>query len=161
VDAAPGFVAWLERADREVGPWELAEYERSAEGDATVALDRGIEPGRRYWYRLLVTDRGTTRVLGAPLEVLAPVERFALLSRGPNPAAGAIEVEFRLPRAAEIGLEVFDPQGRRVATLASGAWSPGSHRATWAAAGRAAPGLYLVRFRYPGGHAQCRVVLVR
>jgi len=160
-DAAPGFLAWLERADREAGPWALAECERSTEGDMTVDLDRAIEPGRRYWYRLLVTDRGTTRVLGAPLEVVAPLERFALVSRGPNPAAGAIDVEFRLPHAAEISLDVFDPQGRRVATLASGAWSPGSHRATWAAASRAAPGLYLVRFRYPGGQAQCRVVLVR
>jgi hypothetical protein len=83
------------------------------------------------------------------------------VSKGSNPAAGAIDVEFRLAHAAQISLEVFDPQGRRIATLASGAWGAGNHRATWTGAGSVAPGLYLVRFRYPGGEAQRRVVLVR
>src|SRR5204863_428801 len=83
-------------------------------------IDHRVEPGRHYWYRLLVTDRGVTRVLGSPIQVTTPAARFALGSTGPNPAHGSIDVEFQLPRPADIALDLFDPQGRRVATLDRG-----------------------------------------
>ena len=160
-DAAPGFVAWLERADAADGPWAKVECERASDGAVTVEHDRTAEPARSYWYRLVATDRGLTRALGEPIRVeTAPPTRFALLGTGPNPSPGAVEATFQLPHTAEITLEVFDAQGRRVATLAHGSWPAGIHRANWAGA-RPASGIYVVRYRHPGGEDLRRVAIVR
>ncbi len=160
-DAAPGFVAWLERAEAADGPWVKAECERASDGEVTVEYDRSTAPARSYWYRLVATDRGVTRALGEPIHVdTAPPQRFALLGTGPNPAPGAFEATFQLAHAADITLELFDAQGRRVATLARGAWPAGIHHASWAAT-HAASGLYLVRYRHPAGEDLRRIALVR
>ena len=160
-DAAPGFVAWLERAEAADGPWATVECERVSDGDLTVEYDRTAAPARSYWYRLVATDRGLTRALGEPIRAeTAPPTRFALLGTGPNPSRGAVEASFQLVHAAEITVEVFDAQGRRVATLASGSWPAGVHRATWAGA-RPASGIYLVRYRHPGGEDLRRIAVVR
>src|SRR5205814_5703429 len=68
-DAAPGFVAWIERANAAPGPWSKVEGDPVAEGDAAVEHDRTTEPARSYWYRVVATDRGTTRALGDPVRV--------------------------------------------------------------------------------------------
>lgn len=161
-DAAPGFTAWLERADRAEGPWSRVDCERSVDGAVTVDLDRTVAPAKRYWYRLLATDRAVTRSLGAPIEAAAePPERFALSMAGPNPSPSTVEVEFALATAANIALDVFDPQGRHVVTLARGQWPAGVHRASWSDAGRAPAGLYFLRYRHPAGQEQRRILLVR
>jgi hypothetical protein len=160
-DAAPGFVAWLERADAENGPWAKVDCVRASDGDVTVEYDRTAAPARSYWYRLVGTDRGITQALGEPIQVeTAPPTRFALLGTGPNPSRGAVEATFQLAHAAEITLELFDAQGRRVATLARGSWPAGIHRANWAGA-QPASGLYLVRYRHPGGEDLRRIAIVR
>jgi hypothetical protein len=160
-DTAPGFVAWIERADNATGPWSKVEGEPAAEGDAAVEHDRTTEPARSYWYRVVAIDRGTTRALGDPLRVETnPPQTFALLNTGPNPSSGAVEATFQLAHAAEITLELFDAQGRRVATLAHGTWPAGIHRANWAGA-RPASGLYLARYRHPGGEDLRRIAIVR
>lgn len=161
-DAAPGFAAWIERATDTTGPWAAVPCERAIEGEVTVEFDRSAEPARTYWYRLVVTDRGVTRALGDPVRVeTAPPQRFALLASGPNPSPGTLEAAFQLAHAADITLEVFDAQGRRVASLAKGTWPAGIHRATWHE-GRTAPaGLYLLRYRHPAGEASRRILIVR
>jgi hypothetical protein len=160
-DAAPGFVAWLERAEAATGPWARVECERASDGDLTVEYDRTAAPARSYWYRLVATDRGVTRALGELIRVeTAPPTRFALLGTGPNPSPGAFEATFQLAHAADITLEFFDAQGRRVATIARGKWPAGIHRANWGGA-KASPGVYLVRYRHPGGEDLRRIAVVR
>ena len=160
-DTAPGFAAWLERAEAAGGPWAKVDGERASDGDVTVEYDRTAAPARSYWYRLVATDRGLTRVLGEPIRIeTAPPTRFALLGTGPNPSPGTVEATFQLAHAAEITVELFDAQGRRVATLAQGSWPAGVHRATWSGA-RPAPGVYLVRYRHPGGEDLSRIAVVR
>jgi hypothetical protein len=160
-DAAPGFVAWIERAEAAGGPWAKVYCERASDGEVTVEYDRTTAPARSYWYRLVATDRGLTRALAEPIQVwTAPPTRFALLGTGPNPSPGAVEATFQLAHPAEITLELFDAQGRRVATLARGTWSAGIHRANWAGA-RPASGVYLVRYRHPGGEDLRRIAIVR
>ena len=137
------------------------ESERASEGVVTVEYDRSAAPARSYWYRLVATDRGLTRALGEPIRVeTAPPTRFALLGTGPNPSPGAVEATFQLAHAADITVELFDAQGRRVATLASGSWPAGIHRAKWGAT-QAASGVYLIRVRHPGGEAVRRIAVVR
>jgi hypothetical protein len=161
-DAAPGFAAWIERATDTTGPWAAVPCERATDGDVTVEFDRSAEPSSVYWYRLVVSDRGVTRALGDPVRVeTAPPQRFALLASGPNPSPGTHEAAFQLAHAADITLEVFDAQGRRVASLAKGTWPAGIHRATWHEGRTAAAGLYLLRYRHPGGEARRRILIVR
>jgi hypothetical protein len=160
-DTAPGFVAWVERADDATGPWSKLEGEPLAEGDATVEHDRSTEPARSYWYRVVATDRGTTRALADPLRVETnPPQTFALLSTGRNPSPGALEATFQLAHAADITLELFDTQGRRVATLAHGTWPAGIHKASLVG-GQPASGAYFIRYRHPQGEDLRRIAIVR
>jgi hypothetical protein len=49
----------------------------------------------------------------------------------PNPFNPVTEIEFGLPSAQTIALEVYDVSGRLVSTLASGTYSAGYHSAVW------------------------------
>lgn len=64
----------------------------------------------------------------------------------PNPARGPVRIGYRVAAAGAVRVDVFDVQGRRVATLVDGPSAPGDHVATWVPAGVAA-GLYVVRMR--------------
>jgi YVTN family beta-propeller protein len=86
---------------------------------------------------------GATDVQGAPAVLtFAPI--------WPNPARTEAVMRFGLPTATAVKLEVFDLQGRRVRTLASGMQAAGWHEQRWT--GRTdggttiGPGLYFVRF---------------
>jgi len=160
-DAAPAFVAWLERAEAADGPWVRVEGEQTIDGDITVEYDRTTAPARAYWYRLIATDRGLTRALGGPIRVETPApSRFALLGTGPNPSPGILEATYQLAVAADITLELFDALGRRVAILASGVWPAGIHKANWLGQGYAS-GVYLLRYRHPRGEDLRRIAIVR
>ncbi|MEZ4651530.1 MAG: FlgD immunoglobulin-like domain containing protein [Candidatus Eisenbacteria bacterium] len=75
----------------------------------------------------------------------------------PNPATGPVTLAFTLPDRARVALEVFDVQGRRVATPLRAEVEAGEHSALWNgrdASGRpVADGRYYVRLRAhgPGG----------
>lgn len=61
-------------------------------------------------------------------------------------------------------VEVFDVAGRRVATLARGAFKAGRHTLSWDGAtdgGSAGAGLYFVRARWEGFEAVRRIVRAR
>lgn len=84
----------------------------------------------------------------------------------PNPLTSGAQVRFDLARGADITLEVFDLSGRRVRTLARGAYPAGVHQRRWDARrddGTAAgAGLYFIRMTGPGMPAQtARAVVVR
>jgi probable HAF family extracellular repeat protein len=86
----------------------------------------------------------------------------------PNPSTGAAEIAFTLSARAADGdsrLEIFDAQGRRVATLARGSLGAGSHDARWdgrEAGGAGAPaGLYVARLTTCEGSLSRRLLLAR
>ncbi len=80
----------------------------------------------------------------------------------PDPASGPVRIAFTLARPGDTRLEVLDVQGRRVRTLAAGAYPAGRAMRGWDGrdeAGHAAPaGVYLVRLRTPGAVRVRRVV---
>lgn len=77
----------------------------------------------------------------------------------PNPTTRNTQVVFTLARASEVALGVFDLMGRRVATQEIGLLPAGAHTQPWAA-GKARPGLYLVRLLVNGQPAATRQVVV-
>jgi hypothetical protein len=89
------------------------------------------------------------------LEVPGPaVTAAVMLSASPNPAPGRTTLAFRLPESGAGELAILDAAGRRVRSLARGAFSSGDHREAWDGrdeGGRAvAAGLYFAQLRVDG-----------
>jgi hypothetical protein len=69
---------------------------------------------------------------------------FALSQNFPNPFNPSTTVEFSLPRAAAVTVDVFNVLGEKVATLVAGQFPAGRHRTVWNASGSAS-GMYIYR----------------
>jgi endonuclease/exonuclease/phosphatase family metal-dependent hydrolase len=83
----------------------------------------------------------------------------------PNPMQGTPgTIRMDLSRHAEVRLEVFDLNGRRVSALASGAFAPGRYAFQWngrdAHGGTLGSGLYFVRLSGAGLAAQTRRIAI-
>lgn len=158
----------VERAPAVAGPWNPVPVELRQDGATTLALDTGAEPGVTQHYHLRVTDRGgEVFVLGlvSAQRAAAAISGVALGVPTPNPARGAMTVEFRLPSAQEITLSVHDVSGRTVRTLVAGRVATGAHVQQWDARtdrGDSAPaGVYFVRLQSAAGTKTQRVTLLR
>jgi len=96
----------------------------------------------------------------APAEV-TPAAIALSVTRASN---GAIDFAFELPHAGPVRLGLFDLSGRRLTTLADGAFEAGRHEVAWnrvAADGRHTPaGVYWARIESDGESAVRRVTLV-
>jgi hypothetical protein len=92
------------------------------------------------------------------------ITEFALAPVRPNPARGAGQVTFDLPREAHVRLTVHDVQGRQVAVLAEGRLGAGRHTATWKGTGggaRLGAGMYFVRLEADGRRFVRRMAYTR
>lgn len=91
--------------------------------------------------------------------------RFFLRTVGANPARGAIELAFALPRDGHARLRVYDVAGRLVRTLADGPLTGGEGRRLWDGRdddGRPlGGGLYFGRLESADGVATAKLTLVR
>lgn len=89
---------------------------------------------------------------------------FALHQNQPNPFARTTTIRFDLATESEVRLALFDAQGRRVRTLASGTRPAGFHTLEWDRrddAGREVEaGVYLYRLEAGAFRAQRKVVLL-
>jgi hypothetical protein len=120
---------------------------------------------------------GNPRILGAEVDMGAyefvgpvavgglPRGRVELLRAvRPNPTRGQVTVTFELTRSSEIGLAIFDVQGRLVRRLVAGRHAPGVHHATWDGTGlhgRVAGGVYFVRILAGDVTESRRLVVLR
>ena len=83
----------------------------------------------------------------------------------PNPAAGVTTFAWMLPRAGHARLEVLDLAGRRVATLADGAYGASRYVRGWDlrddSGRRVTPGVYFARLVTADGARERRLVVLR
>lgn len=90
---------------------------------------------------------------------------LALWQNQPNPFRASTVIRYRLPSAAPVTLEVFDPRGERVATLVQEEQAPGLHTVGFTPANLAsthrslASGVYFYRLR-AGSFTSTRRMLV-
>ena len=73
-------------------------------------------------------------------------EQFVLEQNYPNPFNPVTTIQYRVPVAADVEVQVFNVLGQRVATLASGYHTPGQHHISFDAS-RLASGLYFYTLR--------------
>jgi hypothetical protein len=94
--------------------------------------------------------RETAVAIGEPETAPAPA---ALLRAAPNPAAGPVELSYRVPADGWVKLEVFDVRGRQIRTLVDRNLRNGEHRFVWDGTNqvgdRVSPGSYWVRLSAP------------
>ncbi len=77
-------------------------------------------------------------------EAVSKSSTTSVLSNTPNPFNATTSIMFNLTEETEVKLEVYDLLGRRVATLADGAYNAGEHSVTWDASDYSS-GVYFYR----------------
>jgi hypothetical protein len=98
------------------------------------------------------------------VEVEAPVARkvngISLSQNIPNPFGKGTRIAFSLPKSGSVDMAVYDIAGRKVATLAQGTMSAGSHEVSWNGA-KAPAGVYFYRLSFEGKTLTNRMVVVK
>ena len=186
-------LAWLGSC-RRVSPEELdlvrAEHSEAGsvlpaddgEADLNVTLGPGedlvltydvpaVQPDQARDFFLVVRGRqeesgGAAVALNAAASARAAVlpVSFALHQNRPNPFSGTTTVRFDLPVASRVEVSIFDLQGRRVRTLASGEFAAGFQSVVWDrrddAGNSLRPSVYLCRLVAGTFRAQRTMVLL-
>jgi hypothetical protein len=148
--------------------------------DSMVVLTAAAESGWQFegWSGDLTTKDNPVRVqLAGAFNVTArfvPVSAAAapaslvtelvLAAVAPNPTRGPAGVDFGLPEATGVSLDVLDIQGRQVATLIDGTLPAGRHHAEWngrTTTGERPAGVFFMRLVTPQGTLTRRFVLTR
>jgi len=93
--------------------------------------DSEIDPGERYRYRIEYVDAGGRHILFESEYVGIPALPLTLFQNQPNPFNPSTTIRYYLPEACRVKLDVFDVQGRLIATLADGQQKKGSHAVEW------------------------------
>jgi hypothetical protein len=90
--------------------------------------------------------------------------RFALLQNRPNPFTQNTTIQFDLPQTAQVSLDIFDPQGRRIVALVNRQYDPGRWTIGWnhrdGNGSAVKPGVYLYRINAGRFRAEKKLVLL-
>lgn len=86
--------------------------------------------------------------------------QLSLAQNYPNPFNPSTTIQFDLPMAGDVSLDVVDVLGRRVATLVNGSMGAGRHTVTFDAR-NVASGIYLYRLQAGGTQLTRRMMLIK
>lgn len=148
VDA--GIEFFVSRSENGADFIELDKSRLARDGLRFTYMDSGVEPGKRYVYKVEYTLDGKSRLLFISEEIRMPAALLALEQNHPNPFNPSTTISFSLTDECVVRLEVYDVSGRLVAKLVDGArLSAGPHDVAWNGrdvSGRAAAsGIYAYR----------------
>lgn len=146
------------------GPASLAH-----ETASTGWLDSPADPAGVY-YRLTAVDHAGNESDATDATAVTGVEgrgtptAHVLRPGRPNPFRARTTIRFEIPVESNVALEVFDPRGQLVRTLARGPLSAGSHEVIWDgrtdAGHHVPPGVYFCRMVTPGFSATRKMIKV-
>jgi len=132
----------------------------------TYQATSSASPDSNSWFLLVAhTGAGTFSARRTPPTQSNPLPvQFALHQNQPNPFVTATGIQFDMPSGGLVRLEVFDSQGRRVATLASQYFPAGYHTVSWnpasSSGGHLGPGVYFYRLQAGTFRDQRKMVLL-
>jgi hypothetical protein len=128
-------------------------------------VDGEIDPGETYRYRVDYVDAGNRHVLFESEYIEIPALPLTLFQNRPNPFNPSTTIRYYLPEACLAKLDLFDAQGRRIATLVETEQEKGSHTVEWRAmddSGRAvSSGIYFYRLTAGKRTLSRKLVLLR
>ncbi len=87
-------------------------------------------------------------------------ETYSLSQNYPNPFNPTTEINFRLPEASDVRLEIFNIMGQKVATLVNRRLEAGEYSFVWDGS-EVASGVYLYRFQADDFSATKKMVLMK
>lgn len=90
-------------------------------------------------------------------DIVVP-SHFALIQNYPNPFNASTNIQYSLPSASHVTIDIYDILGRRVVTLAQGLQQPGYHQVMWHASDHSS-GLYFYRI-LAGEYAETRKMVL-
>jgi hypothetical protein len=138
---------------------------RMLPGGAAEHIDRDIEPGASYLYRVALVDEAGREAISAPVRVTVAVSALFLFQNHPNPFNPATTIEYALPTAGAVELSIYDARGGLVVTLENGAKPAGRHTAVWRgrdASGRVVrSGVYFCRLAAGGRVLTRKIVFLK
>lgn len=169
----PGWLALSEVAGDQVVVALIATDASQAGTSLPLSLRLRLRPGAEHGGEVIAREADVSSADGVALQtsiegtgaVVDPGAAIALSAVHPNPGAGPMRFTLTLPRGSDVDLAIYDPAGRRVASVHRGALAPGVHPFTWD--GRtdrgesARDGIYFVRLRAGGTELARKAVLVR
>ena len=166
-DLADVGVVTLQRAPAVDGPWGPISTDVQSLGEVTVALDRNVEEGQTYFYRLRVMYRsGEFENFGltSASRLGRMVGDLYLGSPVPNPANHGTSFSFRIARPEFVRIQVLDASGRIVRSLQNAMMPAGEHSRFWdtkdEGGGSVSPGLYFINLRTSDGLKTQRVAVM-
>ncbi|HYR52434.1 MAG TPA: metallophosphoesterase [Candidatus Dormibacteraeota bacterium] len=129
-------------------------------------LDRAVEPGRTYYYKLAALETtGHETFVGSVQATAGGPVLLRVRKPKPNPFDRNAELSFSLPRASSVRLTISDVHGRKVRELVSMALGAGEHSARWDGKDdrgrRAATGIYFATLDAGGTIVRTRLALLR
>lgn len=143
--------------------------------------DVGLVNGLTYWYRIAAVDVRGNQTLHGPIRIEFNNDQTVLVSNGilpetlqlqdnyPNPFNPETTIRFDLPAnsdgAYEVQLTIFDITGRKVKSLVSGKYAPGSYALHWDATNdrgdKVPSGIYIYSMRTAGQYFAKRMTFVQ
>lgn len=102
-------------------------------------------------------------LLDVALSTAAPSQFAAYAYPNPAPRGAPITLDYTLPQAGVLQLDVFDVQGRRIRTLINESMPAGNGKRTWLGDNRfkqtLAPGLYVLVYTFAGETRTAKIVI--
>jgi hypothetical protein len=134
-------------------------------GSSYTFIDRSVEPGSAYRYRVDVSDDGGRKVLFETPEIEVPATELSLDQNYPNPFNPETTIRFTLPEPTSVTLVVYDVTGRLVVTLIDSKMERGVHTERWDGkdthGNSVSSGVYFFRLRAGKMELSRRMVLLR
>jgi len=141
-------------------------------GNATVLhtytyVDRGVDPGKSYYYKLAEVDyRGRVRFHGPISVASGPVPLvYELQQNYPNPFNPETTIRFQVRSAGRVWIGIYNAAGQLVRQLADETVNAGSHTVVWNGKSDAgellSSGTYFCVMRVNGVEMSKKILLTR
>jgi hypothetical protein len=126
--------------------------------------DPTAEPGKTYWYRVLIVDEGQP-VASFETSITTPPLALALHQNYPNPFNPGTTIDFALDEDGPVSLRVYDVSGRLVRTLVDGSRPAAAYAEQWDGrddhGNEVASGVYVYRLTSASKSLTKKMVLLR
>jgi hypothetical protein len=158
----------VQRANTPDGPYADRTESPLRPNTSMLFEDFNVEPGRTYWYRLVLLEADGIETMSSPIRVTVAgaspgVTELSIASDAD--AGGPVEIRYRIGQSALVNLTVFDVRGRQVRHIYHGVRGVGEYLHLWRRRdemGRRVPrGVYLVQLTAGAQTLSKKAVLIR